>query len=254
MEVKHRQFKKTVAILLTVCFVLSITASAVVAAGEKPILGVVPPNSNFHGKTYAEWNAKWWKWVFSIPKSCNPLFDDGTGKFTTAAQSGDVWFLAGSWKETPPDAINLNVPEGKAIFFPIINAESSKIEGFGNNKAELRSDVEKTIGYVKDKKAIVDGKVIKNLDNYKAESDLFVFWLPPDNVQGHPTNVLGISVGQKRSSSIAVADGYWIMLNPLSVGKHTITIYGRAVFLDGSEFVTKMTYNLNVIPKNHKRP
>lgn len=254
MEAKSSQLKRITVILLTVCFVLSITASAVVAAAEKPIPGIVPPNSEFHGKTYAEWSVKWWEWVFSIPVDRNPLLDDGTGKFTTAAQSGDVWFLAGSWKETPPDAINLDVPEGKAIFFPIINAESSKIEGFGNNEAELRSDVEKTIGYVTDKSASVDGKVIENLDKYKAESDLFVLWLPPDNVKGQPTNVLGISVGQKRSSSIAVADGYWIMLKPLPAGKHTIKIYGKAEIPDHPAFVTKMTYNLNVIPKNQKKP
>jgi hypothetical protein len=54
----------------------------------------------------------WWKWVSSIPKERNPLFDDGTGKNPIAAQSGNVWFLVGIWKENPPGTITFNVPEG----------------------------------------------------------------------------------------------------------------------------------------------
>jgi hypothetical protein len=45
-------------------------------------------------------------------KERNPLFDDGTGKNPIAAQSGNVWFLVGIWKENPPGTITLNVPEG----------------------------------------------------------------------------------------------------------------------------------------------
>lgn len=242
-----------------VAIILGILVLApMVAAAENPNPGVVPPDSIFNGKSYGEWSAAWWQWIFSIPKDSNPLYDDGTGKFTTAAQSGDVWFLAGSWNNPPTTEIHLNVPEGKAIFLPIINAESSKIEGYGANEAELRSDVEKTIGWVNVKKAIVDGNNLQNLDNYLVESDLFTFWLPPD-VKGEPNNALGISTGNKGSESIAVAAGYWIMLKPLSPGEHTIYIYGMAVLPpkpnptdkpSPSKFVTEMTYKINVIPKN----
>ena len=44
------QAKKTIAILLTVCFVLSITAATVSAAAGNPNPGVVPVNSNSLGR------------------------------------------------------------------------------------------------------------------------------------------------------------------------------------------------------------
>lgn len=49
---------------------------------------------------------------------------------------------------------------------------------------------------------------------------------------------------------------YWIMLAPLSAGKHTIYIYGKAenAFPDGSDLVTEMTYNLDVQPKSQMKP
>jgi hypothetical protein len=43
------------------------------------------------------------------------------------------------------------------------------------------------------------------------------------------------------------------MLEPLCAGKHKIYIYGKAVFPDGSEFVTEMNHTLNEIPKNKRQ-
>jgi hypothetical protein len=29
-----------------------------------------------YGVTYGEWTAKWWQWVYSIPRNVNPSYDD----------------------------------------------------------------------------------------------------------------------------------------------------------------------------------
>ena len=43
-------------------------------------------------------------------------------------------------------------------------------------------------------------------------------------------------------------DGYWVMLNPLPPGAHTISIHAKSVFAGGSSFVVDVTYNLEVAP------
>lgn len=261
-----RQIKKTMAILLTVCFVLSITAATVSSKAEDPNNNVVPAESRFLGnpnhyvvpvgqlylgKTYADWSVEWWKWVLLIPADRNPLFDDESGKFTTEAQSGDVWFLAGSWIGTTD--LNINVPAGKALFLPVVNVEGSKIEGLGNTQKELRAYSSGIIDNVIEKTATIkkdDGNE-ENLENYRMGSKLFVFKLPAKN------NILTAS-GEKTPSgelvtvppysSPAVSDGYWILVKPLPVGKYTIHIYGK-IQLSPTPFVTEMTYHITVKPK-----
>ncbi|OEU41428.1 hypothetical protein BGV40_14985 [Methanosarcina sp. Ant1] len=234
---KKLSFGKKIRLSIIALIVGIMVLAPLVAAAGNPNPGVVPVNSNFHGKTYGDWSADWWKWALSIPADRNPLYDDGTGKFTTEAQSGDVWFLAGSWVGTKE--INCKVPVEKAIFFPIINAECSRIEGNGETEEELRACANDLMNHVTVTKVTVDGRQLKDLDDYRVESDIFLFKLPKDNILGlHP------------GSSKSVSDGYWIMLKPLSAGKHKIHIYGKAVGVlpDGSDFVTEMTYNLDVQP------
>lgn len=46
-------------------------------------------------------------------------------------------------------------------------------------------------------------------------------------------NSTGLPEFEGARFSPTVSDGYWIMLKPLFPGKHTIYIYGKAVFSDG---------------------
>src|SRR6266568_2095937 len=93
--------------------------------------GIFPPNSSPYGKTYGEWSAEQWKWLFSIPLSISPA-NDFTGANGAQGQSGPVWFLAGSFCPEPPTPCSnftltriLTVPAGKPLFFPILDAECS---------------------------------------------------------------------------------------------------------------------------------
>jgi hypothetical protein len=214
-----------------------------VSAAEDVNPGVYPVDSVICGKTYGEWSAEWWKWILAIPTSSNPFMDDGSGEFCAEGQSGDVWFLAGSWVGTTK--LNCEVPAGKAIFFPIFNNECSKIEGYGETQKELRDSTNSIIDCVTVTEVKVDGKRLKNLDDYRAESKLFVFKLPEDNVLEEFGWIVPEFEGAR--SSPAVSDGYWIMLEPLSEGEHKIYVYGKAVFDDGSTFETKMTYCITVV-------
>jgi hypothetical protein len=254
-----KQIKKTIAILLIVCFALSITAAAVSESAGDPNAGVVeteskpigdpnsyvvPVDSKFHGDTYGDWSVTWWKWAESIPVSHNPL-SDVTGENGDEGQSGSVWFLAGTsidTKGTTGVSRTVEIPEGKALFFPVVNAVNTPLP---YDPIALRQALTKYIDGVKPKdlEVTVDNYPLKKLKNFRVGSRFFVFTdfppLPADSL----LKFSGVTIKDR----IAVSDGYWIMLKPLPVGKHTIIIHGKI----GSAFETQVTYKIKIKPKKH---
>ncbi len=199
--------------------------------------GVLPPNSHAFGMTYNEWSAKWWQWAVNIPASNSPITDT-TGANCAVNQSGKVWFLAGTATSTaggPGVTRTCTVPSGKAILFPIINGECSQIEGNGTTQAQLSACAKSLIDPVTTVTATVDGVDLQNLtppnSPYRVQSPLFTF-----------TSVLGNPFGIPAGQSPSVADGYWILLAPLSTGQHTIHFLGSIPTV----FTTEVTYNLTV--------
>src|SRR6266480_3671629 len=113
-------------------------------AGEQTA-GIVPPQARPYGASYGEWSARWWRWAFSLPVDHHPLYDTAD---CSAGQSGPVWFLGGTFttiQSSPNPAIirgiatrDCTVPNGKFLFFPLLNVECSTIEGNGTTEQELR--------------------------------------------------------------------------------------------------------------------
>jgi hypothetical protein len=260
----ERQIKKTIVVLLKVCFVLSITAATVSATTENqnpnvvttesksigdPNHNVVPVGVPYLGMTYEQLSIDWWKWVESIPAASNPL-NDPSGKNGSIGQSGKVWFLAGSYVGTVE--CNSEIPAGKAIFFPVINIVATKdnTEDF-NTIEKLRRASRVLINDVKTKEVIIDGRSLKDLDEYRVGSKPFVFTKIPISPTHHKDttyNLLNLS-----GPTPAVSDGYWILLKPLSEGKHTIRIHGM---IDSKEYggffyETDVTYKIKVEPKRY---
>jgi len=67
-----------------------------------------------------ELTAQWWQCALSIPTLINPL-EDTTGANCMIGQSNPVWFLAGFFNGSAATR-SCSVPEGAALFFPVINA------------------------------------------------------------------------------------------------------------------------------------
>ena len=78
--------------------------------------GILPPGASAFGHTYGEWTALYWQWVLAQPTPTNPQLDP-TGAFAGVAQSGPVWFLAGTFGSSVER--NITIPAGKAIFFTV---------------------------------------------------------------------------------------------------------------------------------------
>jgi hypothetical protein len=64
--------------------------------------------------TYAEWTARWWQWLLSIPEDRNPAADQ-TGENCDEGQSGPVWFLAGTFGGLNERVCT--IPAGKSLLF-----------------------------------------------------------------------------------------------------------------------------------------
>ncbi len=244
---RRTHWRNAFAVVVVVLGLLVPTTMPVAQAGN-PNPRVLPPHSRPYGKSYAEWSAKWWQWVLSIPASVNPNLDP-TGEFSDQGQSGPVWFIAGNFGGDVTRSFN--VPAGKALFFPIVNQEwdnylwldpdtNSTIEEM---RAILRDSIDGAINLACE----VDGVPIRGLKNvlttrYRVESVPFAITLPPDNLY----QAVGCLDCFPGTYSPAVGDGVYLMLAPLSVGEHTITFHAE---VPAYGFTLTVTNHITVVPR-----
>jgi hypothetical protein len=223
--------KKAMASILVASFVLP----AALASAEDDLPLVLPPHSIVAGKTLGEWSAIWWKWAYAIPATDNPLIDP-TGDKAKFGDVGPVFFLAG-WFGMPPGPVtrSVTIPAKKFVFFPIENAVDDNI---GNGcvtptttpcAGRLTVDglFAQLAGFfnVTALHASIDGIAVGQLFAHREKAPPFAYtYQPTDNLA---QAVLGYG-GADASGTIfpAVADGYYLMLRPLSSGPHTINFGG----------------------------
>jgi hypothetical protein len=216
------------------------------------------------GKTYGQLSALWWQYVLSIPPGQNPLLDE-TGAFCSQGQSAPAFFLVGTFTTVPlqddvlgrANRSECKVPAGKPLFIPILNAECSTIEGNGETEEALRGCANGFVDPVSKLSLEVDGKkvpgLIPGVNTFRAESPLFTFNLPIDNLLGESCPPPGQPAGTPPlrqcppGPSQAVADGYYVLLEPLSPGSHTIRIQGETPTSDGHRFILDVTYKPLVV-------
>lgn len=236
--------------IVAILGLMVLTPMTVLADSSSP--KILPPLGN----TYGDLSALWWKWAYSMPIDKHPLLDTAD---CSEGQSGSVWFLGGNFSavELAPGNFegkairNCVVPATKALFFPILNVESSKIEGNGNTTTELLAYSEWIMDHAIDMDATIDGVTIQNLQKYHKHSKLFTFGPLPDN---NVLQYLGFDA-PKGATSISVADGVYLLLLPLPKGDHNIHFSGRFVFSTANgdpfdyNFKLDITYNLKVEPR-----
>lgn len=199
-------------------------------------LKVFPLDSKPYGKSYAEWSIKFWQWFYKIPMTPPPHpGDDPTGAACTKSQEGPVWFLAGS--SGSKQTRNCDIPYGKALLLTPIDVECS----FAENPTlkmgeELRSCAKADQDKVNSLKLIVDGVPLSNVSKYRIASPLFNLTLPKDN-----------NLGLDPQVTEAVSDGYWIILEPLPRGNHSIISTGAIIDPTGVySFVSDVTWQINI--------
>lgn len=197
---------------------------------------VFPLDSKPYGMSYSDWSIKFWQWYHKIPITPPPHpGDDPTGAGCIKSQEGPVWLLAGSAgsKQTR----NCTVPYGKALLLTPIEVECSFAENPTlKTEAELRSCAKSDQDKVNSLALTVDGVSISNVSKYRVASPLFNFTLPENN-----------NLGLDPQVTQAVSDGYWIILEPLTKGNHTIISTGAIIDPTGVySFVSDVTWHINI--------
>ncbi len=202
------------------------------AATEADLL--YPPGSEPFGVSYPDWTALWWQWALSIPGN-ESLINDRTGQYCTIGQDNPhVFFLAGSGGGAAERTCNL--PAGKGILIPVLNAEYSYAE-FPDLKTEtdLRGAVNADMDGARNMRLFVDGAEVKDLGRFRVDSPLFNFSTPQGGL-----------FGLNNVESQGISDGYYVMLKELSPGLHEIRWSGIVFFADGTNQPEDSIYHLNV--------
>ncbi len=153
----------------------------------------------------------------------------------------------------------MEVPAGKALFFPIINSLwVTTCVGEPRTIAEIRPMVAPFVDAATELAAEIDGVPVSNLAQYRAESPLFCTPLVLFGVDD-PEDLAAFCPGGTPDPNCtdlpnpeehfgptdgfgpAMADGYWLMLAPLKAGGHTIHFTATS-----GEFSLDVTYHLTV--------
>jgi hypothetical protein len=211
-------------------------------ADSNPNPRVLPINSTPAGKTYGQWSAAWWQYVYSLPNSVSPFFD-GTGAHCGVGQGGSkVFFLVGV---APTATQSCTVPAGTTLFFPVLNVESDNVCPLvtpAMTVVELRSLAKSLMDAATNLHASIDGVPVQDVSSYRVTSPVFSFTLPAtiDNL----CTAFGGTVAGTTISPV-VGDGYYLMLAPLPPGTHTLK-FGGAVPSVG--FSIDNTYQIKVSP------
>ena len=211
-------FRRTVAIA---GLVLGISIAAGSASAENfgnP--GVLPPDLNAFGRSYAEWSAAWWQWLVSIPNASNPNLATGTVD-CTLGQSGHVWFLAATFGGAATRSCT--IPDGKALFFSPLNGLFG--DGVGDcdrtdpnhpcNINTLRHSAAENVDDPELLEVTIDKIPVRNIQQYRVASPVF------SAVFSETDPLFGLQSGLHIT---LVSDGYWLLLAPLSRGIHTIRL------------------------------
>ena len=171
---------------------------------------LVPPDQTVAGMTQAAWSQAWWQWAGSFEAEDSPV-GDRTGAMCGRKQGGTVWFLAGTYG-TQRTVRSCHVPSGRYLFFPLINyivmprvLDLTNCEAV---KASARAMTDAPQALLLE----LDGQRIEGLAAHRQA----------------PTECFDMgALAQPRLRIFpSAANGYYVMLKPLSPGTHTLNFGG----------------------------
>jgi hypothetical protein len=154
------------------------------------------------GVPLSEWTARWWRWADAQDV---PPYLDRDGRLCHLGQSGPVWFLAGTDGEFQPRR-TCEVPEGKHLLLPVINMISYGIDG-NESCRYLQRGAAMNNDHLGSAVVMLDGKPLPGVDKRRITSNGCFRMDPADD-----------------TSMLAAADGFWILLDPLPRGRHTLSV------------------------------
>ncbi len=180
---------------------LAVTAIATTACAPEPARTALEAQK-VAGIALSEWTARWWRWADAQEI---PPYLDPDGQLCHLGQSGPVWFLAGTDGQFQAQR-ECEVPEGKHVLLPVINMISYGIDG-DESCRYLQQGAAMNNDHLVSAVVLLDGKPLADVRKRRVSSD-GCFRMDPGD----------------KTSMLAAADGYWILLDPLPRGRHTLSV------------------------------
>ena len=177
-------------------------------------VNIFPPNSKPYNLTYADHAKNFWIWNLGIPASDNPI-NDATGEKCAIGQTNTnstVFYLA--FNNGGKSERICKVPAGKALLLPVMQVEKSDKEYPGASVAELDTSAKKDQDSVNSLYLKIGDKEYgyQDLLKYRIHTDAFDVTFPNKGI-------FGVLEG---GPSKAVADGFYILTEPLKNGTYPI--------------------------------
>lgn len=208
-------------------------------------------------------SADWWASAMSIPLAQNPLADT-TGSQCVLKKQGKTWLLASTFEGKEFVTRNCIVPAGTSIFLPVISEMNFNSPGFcgqtdaqGNvinfTVADIRKKISEPLNKAINLTALLD--YYTPLQIWRVESNAFKVTVPNGNLFDpicEKSNLSKVPVG---TYSPALADGYWLKVDPLPVGEHHLHTHGEIVYVidpiagfPGQDIMHDIVYEIEVTP------
>lgn len=192
-------------------------------------------------------SAHWWQWALSIPAAENPILD-ASGDNCMIGQRGTVWFLAGNFSGAAPVTRNCTIPSDKTLFFPIANSVNIDTPGVCGQQghitvSELRAASAAALAEATALSVTVDGRPVHNWE--RIQSPVFDVTLPEENVFDAPCAAAGLGNVPAGVYSPAVDDGYYLTIDRLEQGRHTLRLLVKKA---SGEVLQDVTYKLKIVP------
>jgi len=203
---------------------LATAAIAAAAAETAPAIAIIDADEIVLDRSQVEWAESYLQWIAAFARGSSPS-SDTTGAQCGAKQGGEVWFLASS-DGTQAVVRDCAIPPGKTLFLPLFGATERSNSGQPNCAAMARQAAG-ALAHVSRLSMTIDGRPVGGLQNHR-----------------QPTGecfALDARQASRSATKAAVADGYYVMLQPLPAGSHTIVVEAR---IDGTALST--TYHLEV--------
>jgi hypothetical protein len=196
--------------------------------------------SKSYGLTYAEHEKNFWKWALSMSAAENPV-NDPTGEKCANGQSNtnsSVFYLA--FNNGGKSERSCKVPAGKGLLIPVMQVEISDKEAPGSTVEGLHSIAKKDQDSVNSLYLKVGDKEYNYQDllKYRTHTDAFDVTFPDKGI-------FGVIEG---GPSKVVADGFYILTEPLKKGSYPIHFKSSLICPDPDcadpNFVQDIKYNI----------
>jgi hypothetical protein len=223
--------------LIAMTFLVVIISSINKAYSDSLNPGIYSSNSSPFNLPYKEWVAKWWNHNVKFGAEEHPRDNFSPERCNLdQKQSDPVYYLPDNLSGEEERACT--VPAGKAILAPQITGScwDDNTDPRLKTEAGLRecSKEGQELGTVT---ATLDGRELQGLEQYRVTSDVFNMTIPENNAFQSPSGTFP-----------AMADGFFVFLEPLTPGEHTLELQQSNIDPVKPElnFASKTTYILTV--------